>query len=469
MEIKESDTIAAISTPAGTSGIGVIRISGKNAFSIADRIFRGKVKPSLAKTFTAHFGYFIDPATGEKIDEVICLVMRAPKTYTCEDMVEISAHGGVLLLRYLLEKIFLCGARPAEPGEFTKRAFLNGRIDLTQAEAIYDLINARTKSGLKNAFFQLQGGINRKVRKIKEKLMENYSLLEAEIDFPEEGITYYKKDDMLKSLNTIKKKIIKIIDSFEEGKVIKEGIKIAICGKPNVGKSSLLNRLIQKDKAIVSEEPGTTRDLIEAEMMLGGILFQLVDTAGIRKAKNKIEKEGIRRTEKTIKESDFVILVIDYDDIKKGNLTELVKYISNNMRKISSRKSKESRIFIVLNKIDLMNDGDKKSIQDNSLVKISAKTGAGVNLLKKRFIEKIGSFENLYNGEVYLSNLRQKTLLEKSANSITQAEKDLIRNISEEYVAVSLKESIEFLNELTGESLKEEWLDIIFNKFCIGK
>jgi len=469
MNIQEIDTIAAISTPLGSSGIGVIRLSGKDALKIADKIFKGKVKLSEAKTFTAHHGFFIDPSTGEKTDEIICLVMRAPRTYTCEDMVEISAHGGVLLLKYLLEKILSCGARHAEPGEFTKRAFINGRIDLTQAEAVHNIINAKTLPGFKNAFLQLQGGINQKIKKIKDNLLENYSLLEAEIDFPEEGNVYYEKAELIKSFKDNEKQIKKMIASYEEGRVIKEGITIAICGKPNVGKSSLLNQLIEKDKAIVSELPGTTRDLIEAEIMLGGILFQLIDTAGIREASNVIEKEGIKRTEKAIKNSDFVILVIDKDDVQNNSLPGLVHYVKNNMKKLKVKRTKEERIFVTLNKVDLLKKKEISMMPEGEMLFVSAKTGEGIDALKDNLRDKINRFDELHTGEVYLSEIRHKSLLEKALKSLIKAGKDLNENLSEEYIVVSVRDCLEYLNELTGESLKEEWLEIIFSKFCIGK
>jgi len=469
MGIKETETIAAISTPLGASGIGVIRLSGEDSITIADKVFRGKSRLSEAESYTAHYGFFTDPETGEAIDEVICLVMKAPRSYTMEDMVEISAHGSVLLLKYLLEKIFLSGARPAEPGEFTKRAFLNGRIDLTQAEAISDIINARTMPGFRNAFRQLRGGINKRIKKIRKKLIDYLALLEAEIDFPEEGNVYYDKTEIITSMNKIAGEIKKLIGSYEEGRVIKEGIKIAICGKPNVGKSSVLNRLIEKDKAIVSPEPGTTRDLIEAEMKLGGILFQLVDTAGIRKAGSVVEEEGIRRTGKAIKESDFVIVVIDSEDVKDKSISSLIRYVEKNMKRFSDNEQRKGKIIVVLNKIDLLKSGKNKISEDENIIKISAKTGKGISTLKAVLMDKISCFEELHTEEVYLSNLRQKSLLEKSSACLKKAVNDLSENLSEEYVVINLRESIDHLNELTGESLKEEWLDVIFSKFCIGK
>src|SRR5574341_22493 len=345
------DTITAISTPLGEAGLGIVRLSGKSAFQIADKIFQGKTKPTQVESHTVHYGKAVDPISQEILDEVLLIIMQAPHTYTAEDVVEISCHGGPLVLQKILHATVVAGARLAEPGEFTLRAFVNGRIDLAQAEAVVDVIRAKSDSSLKSALAQLEGRLSTRIEVIRAKLLDLMAKIEAQIDFVEQDIPAQDKQEMLKIIDEVENGLLKLIETRSEGKILKEGLNVVIVGKPNVGKSSLLNSLLQKDRAIVTPIPGTTRDVISDYINLDGILLRLVDTAGFRISGDEIEIEGIKRAEKEILKGDIILLVID----STQSLSE--------EEKILERKLQNQNYLVVLNKIDLVKEKTLKNFE----------------------------------------------------------------------------------------------------------
>jgi len=455
------DTIAAISTPMGEGGIGIVRLSGPQALRIADAIFRAKdgAKLSKAKTFTVHYGHVVDNA--EIIDEVLLTVMRAPKTYTKEDVVEINCHGGMQALKRVIELAVSRGARIAEPGEFTKRAFLSGRIDLTQAEAVLDVIRARTEGSLKVAVDQLGGELAGNVRAIRDKVCGIAAEVEASIDFPEEDLELSRKKDLIDKANGALKEIEGLIKSYDKGMVYREGVLAIICGKPNVGKSSLMNLLLKRDRCIVSPIPGTTRDAIEEIINLDGIPVRLVDTAGISETKDSLGKEGIKRSKKYLELSDIVILMLDMSTPISGADRELVKLTGGKKR------------IVVANKIDsprkMPAAAIKKIFKKEEIVEISVRKKENIESLEGAICRVIlkGGMEQ---GEgAIVSNARQKEALDKARASMLSVTKALQKDEPPDIVAIDLKEAISSLGFVTGESVSDDILDRIFSQFCIGK
>jgi tRNA modification GTPase len=437
------DTIAAISTPIGAGGIGIVRLSGKDAFSIADKIFDGKKIPSMMPSHTITYGNIID-IDKSIIDEVLLTVMTAPKTYTVEDIVEINCHGGLLMVRRILELLLKSGARLASPGEFTMRAFINGRIDLAQAEAVADIVNASTIESGKAASDQLNGRLSQAVERLREELVDVISYIEAYIDFPDEDFSI---DEINLKLKDISDKLQSLLDTYKTGRFFREGLSIAITGKPNVGKSSLLNAFIKRDRAIVTEIPGTTRDTLEEMLNISGIPVRLIDTAGIRPSSDIIESEGIRRSLETIKEADIVIVLFD------GSMSMTLE--DKEMLNIAGTKALK-----VINKSDL-----KRYIEDiPQAISISAKTGAGLSQLKEAIISKASLNKCPPNG-IILTNIRHKHAIEQALDCIHRA-----LNLSPaELVALEIRETLGYLAEIIGEVTTDEILNNIFSEFCIGK
>lgn len=464
-----NDTIVAISTPIGEGGIGIVRLSGPEALSIADKIFvsKGRVKPSQFKSFTTHYGQIKSDIKNSKrskteiIDEVILTVMRRPKTYTREDIVEINCHSGIVPLGAILDLTIVRGARLAEPGEFTKRAFLNGRIDLTQAEAVLDVIKAKTDAGLKVALSQLKGGLSHEVRRIRDNILKILVHIEASLDFPQEDIEILVKNDLLDKALKIKLELERLLSTASKGMVFREGISAVICGRRNVGKSSLLNALLRQPRAIVSPLAGTTRDSIEERLNIDGIPLTLVDTAGIVKTDDLVEKEGVARSYSYINHAGLILLVLDNGE----SLLDEDKTI------IEEIKSKTT--ITVINKIDLPRKIDlvkvKRLLPGKRIVYISATKGEGLDLLEKMIARVIWGGKVVPSSGVLITNLRHKDALRKSSKSIQRSIQSIKMDYSPEFIALDIKEAKDALGEIVGEVLTEDLLERVFSEFCIGK
>jgi len=459
---RGEDTIAAISTPFGESGIGIVRMSGPLAEPIAKKLFKPKKDQPCFISHHFHYGEIIDPQNGRPIDEVLIVLMKSPKTYTREDMVEIHCHGGYLILQRVLELVLKQGARMAEPGEFTKRAFLNGRIDLTQAEAVIDLISAKTMASLEIASQQLRGVLYREMTSLKEDLVEQLALIEAHIDFPEEEIDPISLGKMRQDLKRMIHQIEGWIASFEEGKIFREGISCAIIGKTNVGKSSLLNVLLKEERAIVTPIPGTTRDVIEEVLNICGIPVRLMDTAGLRKAMDSIEQEGVRRAKERVSDSDFVLLMIDGSRPLDADDMEIFEEI------------KEKKKVVALNKKDLplkISLEDVKSrFQENPIISISCLRNEGIDDLKEAIYHYLVHRDVRSSPEhLIVANMRHKTALSQMRDNLSNAVKGLEERTSPEFIAFEIRSALEALGEIVGETTTEEILNRIFEQFCIGK
>jgi len=463
--LKFDDTIAAVSTPLGQAGIGIVRLSGKDALSVADKMFasKEKKKPSKFKTYSTHYGWIMNGKKGksEVIDEVILTVMRAPKSYTKEDIVEINCHSGILPLKKILDLAIKMGARLAEPGEFTRRAFINGRIDLAQAEAVLDIINAKTDQALEISVSQLKGELSCEIESIRNELVEVLAYLEAEIDFPEEDINKLSLRQQLARLNKTKKQIEELLETSEQGKIMREGINVVICGRPNVGKSSLLNTLIKEEKAIVTHIPGTTRDIVEEIINLKGIPLRFVDTAGIIEPKDLVEKEAIKRSHNQIDNCDLALLLFD----NSQKLSEQDKILMQNLE--------GKNIIFVINKIDLsskINMNRLKSIAKKSrIVKISVLRKTGIKNLEDTIIKNVwqGKFKD--KKSLFISNVRHIQALKSALEQISKTLTIISGKMSTEFVCLELKCAIEELDSITGRAIERDLLDKIFSEFCIGK
>lgn len=460
--MKNEDTICAISTPIGEGGIGIVRISGKDAILIADKIFFPKrnKKLSALPSHTIHYGEIRDDSK-EKIDEALVSIMKAPNTYTKEDVVEINCHGGALPLKKVMELVVKNGARIAEPGEFTKRAFLNGRIDLSQAEAVIDIINSKTDDSLRLAVNQLSGILSKKVNAIREELISIIASVEASIDFVDEDIEFISRDVMGKRIKRAVDEIETLITTADEGRIYKEGIATAIIGRPNVGKSSLLNALLKEERAIVTPVPGTTRDVIEEWVNIKGMPLRILDTAGIRHTEDIVEIEGVKRSREAIKSADLILLLID-GSVK---LNEEDKGLMEEVR--------DKKLIVLLNKSDLPSlvkkDDIEKALPEKEIVSISALTGEGVDRLRS-VIHSLLFKGGITAGErPIITNLRHKTALEKTKKALETLEGSLKNEMSEEFLAVDLRAALNALGEITGETATEDILNRIFEEFCVGK
>jgi len=456
------DTIAAVATPPGEGGIAVIRISGPAAFSLASLFFRPSKPKDLNREpgHTVHHGEWVDEKE-EAVDTVLLSLFRAPHSYTGEDVAEVSCHGGILLSRRILEILFRAGARPAEPGEFTKRAFLHGKMDLTQVEAVLDLIRARSDASLRAAARQLQGGLSRKIDSLKEELLKVTAHLEAGLDFPDERLETDSEEDCLRQMEQVGQEIRLLLAGFERGARLREGVLTVIVGRPNVGKSSLLNALLQRDRALVSELPGTTRDALEEEVQVGGVGLRLVDTAGISgHARDPLERLGVERTRQYMKEGDFFLFLLDGSEDWRPEDEALLAEI-------------RGKDFLpVINKADLPQKLNFKKLEPyfngSRPPRISCQTGEGIPELEKRISERLQT-KNILQESATLTRLRHKQTLENCLAALERARETGVKNLSPELALADLRYSLASLRELVGEIYSEDLLDVIFREFCIGK
>ncbi|MBM3252814.1 MAG: tRNA uridine-5-carboxymethylaminomethyl(34) synthesis GTPase MnmE [Candidatus Omnitrophica bacterium] len=461
-KINIDDTIVAISTPIGEGGIGIVRLSGKDSLKIANRIFKSKSGKSIFEyeSFTTHYGFIFD--CERQIDEVILTIMKAPYSYTKEDAVEINCHSGIVPLREVLELTLKEGARLAEPGEFTKRAFLNGRIDLIEAEAVLDIIKAKTDLSLKYAMKQLEGGLSKRINLLKEGVLDVLANIEASIDFPEEGLDFLTNETLVKNIDNILSELDLLINESKTGVILREGLLVVICGKPNVGKSTLLNTLLKKERAIVTPVPGTTRDTIEESINIKGIQLRLVDTAGITETEDLIEIEGIARSKKYIEDADIILFLLDNgtrleeDDMKIANLIKDSK-----------------NVLVVINKMDLEGKLETEKINeilpDKSIMKICAKDGTGIKELKEELARLVFSGSVISSDEAIVTNARHRDALIRTKEALIEARKDMLNGRGSEFIYINIREALDFIGIIIGEVYTEELLERIFSKFCIGK
>ncbi|MDI6781468.1 MAG: tRNA uridine-5-carboxymethylaminomethyl(34) synthesis GTPase MnmE [bacterium] len=455
------DTITAISTPMGEGGIGIVRLSGSMSMDIISQIFRGKTDILSAKSHTIHYGKIVYPETLQVIDTVLVSIMQNPNTYTREDVVEINAHSGSIVLQEILELTILMGARLAQPGEFTKRAFLNGRIDLAQAEAVIDIIRAKTSTSLAAAMGQLDGRLSAEIRRIHASTLNLLAHIEASLDFSEEELDTMEDTEIGKGLLSIEAQLSSLIESSRYGKIVKEGVSCVIVGRPNVGKSSLLNALLGEARAIVTHIPGTTRDIIEEIIDIGGIPLKIVDTAGLRETIDIVEKEGVTRAWKAMEGADIILLVMDGSCL----LTH------EDLLAIEDLRLKTC--VVALNKCDLTRVIDeaqiKQLLSDKPIVCISAITGHGLEELRDTIKRLLLDGQVKIDERVMVSNVRHVDALRKSRLSILQAQDTLNTNPSLELIAVDLRDTLFHLSIITGETTTEDVLDVVFSRFCVGK
>lgn len=463
MSLLNEDTIAAISTPFGTAGIGKIRVSGPEALEIAEKVFQGKKEKNFKEieTYTAHYGYIIDPQKGQKADEVICIVMKKPHSFTGEDVVEFDCHGGMVPLKRVLEIILQNGARLAEPGEFSKRAFLNGKIDLAQAEGIMEVINSKTNKGLDLALSHLSGKLSNRIEELKDQIIILLAHLEAAIDFPEDEIEGFNSSEVGTRLNKIQEGIKALLETSNQGKIYQEGIKTVIVGKPNVGKSSLLNIMLEENRAIVTDVPGTTRDIIEEYLNIEGIPLKIIDTAGIRETEDLVEKIGVEKTRESLKKADLVLMLLD-----------IIQGINDNDLQIYELV-KEKPVIIVVNKIDLtpvINEEKIKTLfPGHNLLKISVKEEKGLKDLKRAIIDEVLHEEIKSDDEIFITRTRHKDALERALKAIKRVIETYNQGLPYDFFTIDLKDCLAALGEITGETLPDDIIDRIFSEFCIGK
>ena len=455
-------TIAAISTATGNGGIGIIRMSVKKLFEILNKIFKpiSKTEDEI-KGYSIKFGYIINPENNEKIDEVLVSFFVSPKSYTTENMCEINSHGGIIVEKKILELCLKNGAELAEPGEFTKRAFLNGRIDLAQAESVIDLINSKSDNEAKASINQLEGKLSEKIQSIRKKILDVMADIEANIDYPEYDIEEITNSKIKIVLEEIKEDLIRLSETFENGKILKEGVKTIILGKPNAGKSSLLNAILNEERAIVSEYAGTTRDTIEEYVNIDGISLKLIDTAGIRKTDDKIEEIGVKRALKLSEDADLIIAIFDGSKELDDEDLEILNIIKN-------KKS-----IILLNKKDL---GDLKLEENNyiknnfnNVIKISAKNGEGIENIYKKISEMFNTSEIKMNDGVIITNLRHKNQIDKAIKSVYEALESNEKGLPIDIVSIPIIQILHDLSSITGEDVSEDIINEIFSKFCLGK
>ncbi|MBM4461963.1 MAG: tRNA uridine-5-carboxymethylaminomethyl(34) synthesis GTPase MnmE [Chloroflexi bacterium] len=442
------DTIAAISTPLGEGGIGIVRLSGKDALPIAKTVFRGKLSHRRLA-----YGHIIDPDQGEVVDEVLISYMPAPHTYTREDIVEINCHGGPLPLQRTLQLVLRYGARLANPGEFTLRAFLNGRIDLAQAESVLGIVSARTEASLRLAVQGLEGGLSASVRAIRNQVMSALAYLAARIDFPDDEI---EPQDIVRPLSEALQSLRGLIASADAGIVYRQGVRTAIVGRPNVGKSSLLNRLLRQDRSIVTAFPGTTRDTIEEVVNLKGVPFLLVDTAGIVRSKDLVESLGVERSRKAIEQADLILLVIDISEPLTAADREIMDLLG------------KKTVLVTANKCDLPQQAVLRGLRWE-VVRISALTGEGLVQLEERMVDLALGGGVLVSDGLLVQNVRQKEALERAERSLSQALSGIAAGTPDDFITIDLGVAASALGEITGETVQDDLLEAIFSKFCVGK
>lgn len=452
------DTIAAISTPRGEGGIGIIRISGDKSFEILDKIFNTKNPNRDLGFYKFNYGFIHD--NGKIVDEVMAVRMKAPKTYTCEDVAEINCHGGHLISEKVLELVLKNGARHAEQGEFTKRAFMNGRIDLSQAEAVMDIIHGKTEKSISLSLEQLRGDLRDKIASFKKALLDVTAHVNVVLDYPEEGIDDPLPSNLRENLENVYAEADRLISSYDKGKKIKEGIKTVIAGKPNVGKSTLLNSLLKEERAIVTHIPGTTRDVIEEIINIKGIPLVLTDTAGIRKTEDIVENIGVEKSKKFIENADLVLLVLDASRELESEDREVIEEIQNHNKKT----------IVLLNKIDLERKIELEEFNFENILEISAKDNIGIEDMEERIYSYIVE-ENVEDSseKLIITNIRHKTALEKTKDAIRNIFETIDAGMPMDLISVDLKEALDSLSEITGEISSEDILDHVFGNFCVGK
>ena len=456
----KTDTIAAIATAMSSSGIGIVRISGEEAVLVADRIFEMKNHKKLSEmpTHTIHYGHIHDE--DEVIDEVMVLLMRGPKSYTREDTVEIDCHGGVYVMKRILETVIRHGARPAEPGEFTKRAFLNGRIDLSQAESVIDVIYSKNDFALKSSLSQLSGSVSEKIRDIRGTVLHEIAFIESALDDPEHISLEGYPEQLSEIVSGVADKIEKLLANSDNGKMLKEGISTVIVGKPNAGKSSLLNTLVGEEKAIVTDIAGTTRDVLEEQINLNGVLLNVIDTAGIRDTEDVVEKIGVERAKKYLKDADLVIYVVDTSTALDENDAEIMELL------------RDRHAIILLNKSDLEQITTVEDVRkhlDKTMIPISAKEQTGIDALEKEIKEMFFSGKVTFNDEVYITNIRQKTALQEALRSLKLVQQSIEDDMPEDFYSIDLMNAYEELGTIIGEAVEDDLVNEIFSKFCMGK
>lgn len=462
----KTDTIAAIATAMTNSGIGIVRISGEEAFSVIDKIYRsknGKKKLSQEESHTVHYGYICD---GEKIiDEVMVVIMRAPRSYTTEDTIEIDCHGGTLVMKRILETVIKYGARPAEPGEFTKRAFLNGRIDLSQAESVIDVINAKNDFALESSISQLQGKVKEKIKEIRGKVIHEIAFIESALDDPEHFSIDGYGEKLSKIIEGISKEIEILLASSENGELLKEGINTVIIGKPNAGKSSLMNVLLGRERAIVTDIAGTTRDALEEQINLNGITLNIVDTAGIRDTEDIVEKIGVDKAKEYLKSANLIIYVVDSSTELDQNDEEIISMLS------------DKKAIILLNKSDLSQVTSQEVVEkvleeknmEKPVISISAKEQTGIDKLENTIKEMFFQGELSFNDEIYITNVRQKAALQSAMKSFQLVQQSIENEMPEDFYSIDLMSAYEELGSIIGEAVGEDLVNEIFSKFCMGK
>ena len=454
------ETIAAISTPRGEGGIGIIRISGDDSFEILNKIFKAKNPNKDLGFYKFNYGFIYD---GDyMLDEAMTVRMKGPKTYTCEDVVEINCHGGYLVTQKILELVLKKGARHAEKGEFTKRAFMNGRIDLSQAEAVMDIIQGKTEKSISLSLEQLRGDLRDKIQNLKKLLLDVTAHVNVVLDYPEEGIDEPLPAHLRDNLENVHTEINKLINSYDKGKKIKEGIKTAIIGKPNVGKSTLLNSLLKEERAIVTHIPGTTRDIIEEVINVRGIPLVLVDTAGIRETEDLVENIGVEKSKEIIEKSDLILFVLDASRELEKDDHQIIELIRENNKKA----------IILLNKIDLSRKVTRENIDffDGEILEISAKEETGIEEMEERIYNYILKEDVEDSSEkLVITNIRHKSALEKTKEAVENIFETIDSEMPMDLISVDLKEALDSLSEITGEISSEDILDHVFSNFCVGK
>lgn len=462
----KTDTIAAIATALSDSGIGIIRISGPDAVEIADRIYRskgGSAKLKDAKSHTIHYGFIVDGKSGEVLDEVLVSVMLAPKTYTAEDTVEIHCHGGVFIMQRILEEVLSAGAVNAEPGEFTKRAFLNGRIDLSEAEAVMDVIHSQSELALKTSLSQLKGSISKKIAGIRAKVLYEIAFIESALDDPEHISLEEYPERLDGTVSGLIEEVKALLSSADSGRIIKEGIKTVIVGKPNAGKSSLLNYLLGEDKAIVTEIAGTTRDVLEETVRINGIPLCIIDTAGIRSTEDIVEKIGVEKAKKYASSADLILYVVDSSVPLDESDREIMELIGL------------KKYIVLFNKTDLLpvvyEDvlAEELGIERSCIVKTSIKHETGIDLLEKKIKDLFFEGDIAFHNEVYITNIRHKELLQDTLQSLMLVKKSLDDRMPEDFYSIDLMNAYRSLGFILGEEVGDDLVDEIFSKFCMGK
>lgn len=458
-----TDTIAAISTPLGEGGIAIIRVSGDEAIQEVDRLFRAKIKLADAASHTIHYGHIVDPDTNERIEEVMVSVMRAPRSYTTEDVVEINTHGGVVSIRRVMELILKQNVRTAEPGEFTKRAFLNGRIDLSQAEAVMDLIRSKSDRAFDVAMKQAQGQLSTRIKDLRHTLIETLAHIEVNIDYPEHDVEELTNQYIQAQCGTVISSIDRLLKTASEGKILREGIVTAIVGRPNVGKSSLLNALAQDNKAIVTDIPGTTRDVIEEMITINGIPLRLLDTAGIRETTDLVEKIGVERSRSALQEADLVLFVVNHHEPLHDDEREWLQQIHGR------------QVIVIVNKMDLPNHLDLSELEALEqagtirVVKMSAMLQEGVDALEQAISDLFFTGKIESQDATYVSNVRHIGLLHKAKQSLTEAVQATEMGIPIDIIQIDVRSAWEELGEIIGDAVGDSLIDQIFSQFCLGK